>query len=50
MTELFKITCLGTGAAFTENNWQSNFLLSHNDKNLLVDFIGFLDRGIVIEL
>jgi hypothetical protein len=28
---------LGSGSAFTMNNWQSNFLIVHNGKNLLID-------------
>jgi len=32
-----KLICLGTGSAFTENNYHSNFLLEADGKYLLVD-------------
>ena len=32
-----KITFVGTGSAFTMNNFQTNTLISRNDKNLLID-------------
>jgi len=32
-----KLICLGTGSAFTENNYHSNFLLEENGKYLLID-------------
>ena len=32
-----KITFVGTGSAFTTKNFQTNTLISRNDKNLLID-------------
>lgn len=32
-----KIIALGTGSAFTIKNWQSNYIIQRNGKNLLVD-------------
>jgi len=32
-----KIIALGTGAAFSTKNWQTNFIINKNNKNLLVD-------------
>jgi hypothetical protein len=29
-----KIIALGTGAAFTTKNWQTNFIIQENGKNL----------------
>jgi len=38
MTESTKIIALGTGSAFTlGDNWQTNFIIQRNGKNLLVD-------------
>jgi ribonuclease BN (tRNA processing enzyme) len=31
------IIALGTGSAFTMNNWQTNFIIQRNNKNLMVD-------------
>jgi ribonuclease BN (tRNA processing enzyme) len=31
------IIALGTGSAFTMKNWQSNYIIQRNGKNLLVD-------------
>lgn len=32
-----RIMALGTGSAFTIKNWQTNLLIEHNDKKLLID-------------
>jgi ribonuclease BN (tRNA processing enzyme) len=32
-----ELLCLGTGSAFTELNYNTNFIIMHNDKKLLVD-------------
>jgi ribonuclease BN (tRNA processing enzyme) len=37
MTKHTTINILGSGSAFTMNNYQSNFLISRNEKNLLID-------------
>lgn len=31
------ITCLGTGSAFTMKNFQTNLMITHNGKNMLID-------------
>lgn len=36
MAEL-KLTVLGAGSAFTQKNYQTNFLLSRNSKNMMID-------------
>lgn len=41
-----KITFLGTGSAFTTDNWQSNILITKNDKHLLLDCGGDVRHGL----
>lgn len=42
-----KIIALGTGAAFTTKNWQTNFIIQENGKNLLVDCGGDIRHSIL---
>lgn len=32
-----KLSAVGTGSAFTMKNWQSNFVITHNNKHLMID-------------